>query len=115
MSHPLNPRSAAFRVLVFFMRNFDEELKTSDIATKFDIAPSAVFKTLTPAVRDDMLVRTSPGPGRGRDAVYSAGNALLTMIGENRMIVSRHHAAVENARAGNVPVSTACAPVAGGS
>lgn len=113
MGHPLNPKSSAFRVLAFFLRNHEEELKTSDIALKFDIPLTAVFKTLSPSVREGMLARTSPGAGRGRDAVYVAGDALLAMIGEHQLLARRRASTMVVLSQANAPEPLACVPIGG--
>lgn len=77
--------SLALRVVLFFARNPQEELTTSDIVEKFS-APngSQVRMLLNRHVLDEMLARTELGAGRSRQNVYKAGRKLLVMIGEER-------------------------------
>jgi hypothetical protein len=88
MAKQLAPYSLAWRVTMFFARNPEEELTSTDIVEKFGVPLAEVHGRLNRAVSDEMLSRTSSGPGRGRKTTYSAGRALLESIGERKLIIA---------------------------
>ncbi len=78
------------RVIGFFVKNPDEELTSTDIVIKFDIARSNVHVTLRRAVEAGLLTRRSFGVGRDcPPSIYSAGDALLEIHGEWRLLEER--------------------------
>lgn len=115
----------ALRVVLFFARNPEEELTSPDITLKFGIAGGDVRSALSGAVRAGMLKRSETptrtaqrGSLRGRVLVYSAGDMLLSLIGERRLIEDRRteDRDTPDRSAGSsviVMVMEACAPLAG--
>lgn len=79
--------AVALRVTLFFARNPDEHLTSNDITEKFDIPLSEVHSSLKRIVDSGMISRDAHGPGRGKQAIYSAGHELLVMIGERRVLI----------------------------
>lgn len=112
-------KTGALRVVLFFARNPEEELTSADITMKFDIPADKVHGTLNRAARDGMLRRAGQHRGgRGRVLVYSAGDALLALIGERRLVEDRRAEDREtpDRRVGAsmmALVVEACAPLAG--
>ncbi len=82
MAKHLQATGLAFRVVVFFLLHPEEELTGKDIAVKFDEEPSDIGYRLNRAVADGLLAKKSDGPGRGKDALYMAGELLFLMRGE---------------------------------
>ena len=109
----------ALRVVLFFARNPEEELTTTDIALKFAIPPLNVRSTLAIAVANGMLRRRGGNNGgRGKLLIYSAGDTLLSLIGERRLLEDRRAEEREtpDRRVGTnvlVLMVEACAPLAG--
>ena len=124
MGKHIDSKSGALRVVLFFARNPEEELTTTDIALKFAIPPLNVRSTLAIAVANGMLRRSGGyNGGRGKLLIYSAGDMLLSLIGERRLLEDRR---AEDRRAEEretpdrsvgssviVMVMEACAPLAG--
>lgn len=81
MSQKAIPLSLAFRVSVFFARNPDEELTSSDVVLKFGVEGTSVHRCLSSPVRLGLIERASAGPGRGKLVTYRAGERLLQMVG----------------------------------
>lgn len=120
MGKHIDTKSFALRVVLFFARNPEEELTTTDIALKFAIPPLNVRSTLAIAVANGMLRRRGGNNGgRGKLLIYSAGDTLLSMIGERRLLDDRRAEEREtpDRRVGGTNVLVlmieACAPLAG--
>lgn len=79
--------SLAYRMTVFFARNPDEELTSADVVTKFGVESTSIHRSLSASVETGLLERVSSGAGRGRLAIYSAGDELLKEIGEKTRLV----------------------------
>jgi hypothetical protein len=80
--------SLAFRVILYFAVNPDEELLVTDIGKKYDEDPRQVRWKLRNAVAAQVLVRESVGPGRGKSSTYRAGPLLLRTLGIDRSAVA---------------------------
>ena len=119
MGKHIDSKSGALRVVLFFARNPEEELTTTDIALKFAIPPLNVRSTLAIAVANGMLRRRGGNNGgRGKLLIYSAGDTLLSLIGERRLLEDRRAEEREtpDRRVGTnvlVLMVEACAPLAG--
>lgn len=81
-----SPTGLSFRVCVYFARNPDEELTTTDIEHKFGAARKySTNGHLHSAVTNRLLaVRKVLGLKGSKVNCYSAGPALLELIGERR-------------------------------
>lgn len=78
----LNPADPLLQIIMFFATNPDEELRTSDVSAKTGITRQRVYGQLGQATKRGMLTRLTGTRGRMRmESVYSAGPALLKMIG----------------------------------
>ena len=86
MSQKAIPLSLAFRVAVFFARNPEEELTSSDVVQKFGVESTSVHRCLSSPVRLGLIERSSEGPGRTKLSVYRAGPKLLHMVGASVQI-----------------------------
>ena len=119
MGKHIGSKSGALRVMLFFARNPDEELTTADIALKFAIRSEDVRNILARAVSNRLLRRDGGNSGgRGRVLVYSAGDLLLSLIGERRILEDRRSEdrGSDDRMAGAsvmVMVMEACAPLGG--
>ena len=119
MGKHIGSKSGALRVMLFFARNPDEELTTADIALKFAIRSEDVRNILARAVSNRLLRRDGGNSGgRGKVLVYSAGDLLLSLIGERRILEDRRaeDSGSDDRRAGAsvmVMVMEACAPLGG--
>lgn len=89
MSRQIEAKSVGLRVAFYFARNHDEHLTTADLCIKFEVPADQVYGRLERWVANQMLTREATGAGRGRQATYSAGPALLLMIGERRAVPDR--------------------------
>jgi hypothetical protein len=70
-----------FKMCLFFTRNPDETLQTTDIAAKYRTGSQNVHGLLRRAVIGGWLAHVSDGSGRGKQATYSAGPELRKLIG----------------------------------
>ena len=107
----------ALRVVLFFARNPEEDLTTADVTLKFAIPAEHVRNALARAVANGLLRRNGGSTGgRGKMLVYSAGDMLLSLIGERRLVEDRrtHDRDSPDRRAAPsvmVMVLEACAPL----
>lgn len=72
-----SPESLGFRLCVFFAANPDEELLSEDLRIKFD-APKLAYRNIRASVKSGLI----KCEGRGVNSKYTAGPALLQLIGE---------------------------------
>lgn len=80
-----NTRGLAFRVLLWFARNPDEELTTTDILERWDLPPGTPLPKSLRNYREARLVNCAEAPSRlpsgGKALTWSAGPLLLEMLG----------------------------------
>ncbi len=72
-------QSVSFRTCIFFARNPDECLTSSDIAAKYDVPSNAVRPHLHYAVQTGLLRRENTL--ESHKYVYTAGPVLREMVG----------------------------------
>lgn len=79
-----NMRGLAFRVVIYFARNPDEELTTADILDRWDLPKGTPLTKSLSTYRRAQLVACRESPKRlrsgGKELTWSAGPVLLEML-----------------------------------